>query len=556
MKVIYAIGMLTVILTLSFAPSTVQAAGDKVLFWLDLNDRADLATLRTEILDLGGRIVTLAPENALLVEVDSMQRDTLNSLEGVDNTRLCPTLDKSKTTRAVRSAPPILSDGLRDANDEETSRITPLLETDITIEANELSKDRAFAQKGDRDSLPSQVDNSVSEYFPPIGSQGSLGSCASWASGYYMATYIQAMDNNTDVSSEGLKAICSPGFLYPLVNMGEDHGSSLLYNLTILCDVGCASWATKPYDGSDFTTWPTEAAWLEALYARMDEVHIVSATSGGCSDENFANIKQLLANGTVAVTSTGVYPNWYNNYPNDADGIDNGVLYDISGEKLGGHAMTIVGYDDSKVYHTGSSTEYGAFLIANSWGADWGTSNTVNTERGFMWVAYDFFKADNGCFGYAAYTSDRVDYRPRMYAATGMTHPSRGVVRYRGGIGVTDDPDWESNPCIAYDGGTSIGLTPENRIVVDLTDALTSSPVTGESYPVYVQMHLHPVATSSGTINTVDFYYDEDNSGVFKIVESDDPVVTVTKGDSAYATADVTLVKVISAVGDVWNAYR
>ena len=44
---------------------------------------------------------------------------------------------------------------------------------------------------------------------------------------------------------------------------------------------------------------------------------------------------------------------------------------------LGGHAMCVVGYDDSK--------EGGAFKIMNSWGSDWG-------DRGFGWVRYREFK--------------------------------------------------------------------------------------------------------------------------------------------------------------------
>src|SRR5690625_7623232 len=42
-----------------------------------------------------------------------------------------------------------------------------------------------------------------------------------------------------------------------------------------------------------------------------------------------------------------------------------------------GHAMTIIGYDDSK----GSG---GAFRVVNSWGSDWG-------DKGYIWIDYQFF---------------------------------------------------------------------------------------------------------------------------------------------------------------------
>lgn len=49
-----------------------------------------------------------------------------------------------------------------------------------------------------------------------------------------------------------------------------------------------------------------------------------------------------------------------------------GVYKHVTGGALGGHAVSIVGYDDSKQ----------AWLIRNSWGEEWG-------EKGFAWVAYD-----------------------------------------------------------------------------------------------------------------------------------------------------------------------
>jgi hypothetical protein len=47
----------------------------------------------------------------------------------------------------------------------------------------------------------------------------------------------------------------------------------------------------------------------------------------------------------------------------------------------GGHAIVLVGYDDTK--RVGS--DLGAFRIANSWGATWG-------DHGFGWLGYRFFE--------------------------------------------------------------------------------------------------------------------------------------------------------------------
>ena len=51
--------------------------------------------------------------------------------------------------------------------------------------------------------LPAYVDNSQLKYFPPIRSQGSLGSCASWASVYYAMTHMYAMVRDLDAKNGG-----------------------------------------------------------------------------------------------------------------------------------------------------------------------------------------------------------------------------------------------------------------------------------------------------------------------------------------------------------------
>jgi C1A family cysteine protease len=48
-----------------------------------------------------------------------------------------------------------------------------------------------------------------------------------------------------------------------------------------------------------------------------------------------------------------------------------GVYSYVSGKKLGGHAILLVGYDDKEQ----------CFIVKNSWGPDWG-------ENGFFRIAY------------------------------------------------------------------------------------------------------------------------------------------------------------------------
>ena len=62
--------------------------------------------------------------------------------------------------------------------------------------------------------IPTSYDNSTSEYFPPIGDQGELGSCNSWAAVYYQMTFSvnKALDRPGNISAN----IMSPSFSFLL----------------------------------------------------------------------------------------------------------------------------------------------------------------------------------------------------------------------------------------------------------------------------------------------------------------------------------------------------
>ncbi|NIR02473.1 MAG: hypothetical protein GTN78_20115, partial [Gemmatimonadales bacterium] len=73
------------------------------------------------------------------------------------------------------------------------------------------------------------ADNSTLPYFPPIGDQETQSSCTAWAACYYYDTYLQAMDGGHDVSGGDPEHVCSPAFMYPLVNGGVDEGANTAY---------------------------------------------------------------------------------------------------------------------------------------------------------------------------------------------------------------------------------------------------------------------------------------------------------------------------------------
>ena len=75
------------------------------------------------------------------------------------------------------------------------------------------------------------------------------------------------------------------------------------------------------------------------------------------------SVKAALAKGPL-MTTLSVYADFMT--------YGSGVYKHVTGAALGGHAVSIVGFDDTKK----------AWLIRNSWGKEWGDS-------GFAWVSYD-----------------------------------------------------------------------------------------------------------------------------------------------------------------------
>ncbi|NJE62228.1 peptidase C1 [Thermococcus sp. 21S7] len=107
---------------------------------------------------------------------------------------------------------------------------------------------------------------------------------------------------------------------------------------------------------------------------------------------------------------------------------------------FGGHAVTIVGYDDSKQTTDGN----GVLIIANSWGSDWG-------DHGYFYISYDaarFGSAYRNSNGRAwVYVPKAADYTPSLMAVVGIEHPIRGETF--DGVTIFDDNASAGYPVLA-----------------------------------------------------------------------------------------------------------
>ena len=242
--------------------------------------------------------------------------------------------------------------------------------------------------------LPASVDNSRLMYFPPIRSQGNLGSCASFAVTYYQLSYMTAIQRNLDIrDGDDNTNKYSPKWSYNIINGGRDYGSTFPDNFALLEEHGACSWAELPYD-TDFRAWCLDpAVWRNALSVRTEPLQYIWNAS---SDTGIALAKELLTNGYVLTFGT-----YFNSWryvlihddpstPDDDSETWKSVAYWLTGSS-GSHAVTIVGYNDAiwaDVNGDGlvDPAEKGAFRVANSWGDQW-------EDQGFVWLAYDALRA-------------------------------------------------------------------------------------------------------------------------------------------------------------------
>ena len=322
--------------------------------------------------------------------------------------------------------------------------------------------------------VPVMVDNSELPAFPPIRSQGSLGSCASFSTTYYQWTHMVALAYGWDAKNGGDDYRMSPKWTYNFVNDGENAGSTSWAPFNVLEDQGCATWAQFPYNGANnpvnYRPWCMETdTWRSALRYRLDQR---GSVYGIDRLEGLQGLKQMLANGFVLHLSTYIN-SWQflaGGVPDDPTTTEDdpyvgqSVCHWMNGNN-GPHGMTVVGYNDAiwvDVNGDGQvdEGEKGALKIANSWGSGWHSG-------GFTWIAYDALRdvsrvpgapeaGRRGAFNSAIWATVRQDYQAVMTGEFTLTHALRDQLQVTLGIGETSDvePTLRFYPsALSYNGG-------------------------------------------------------------------------------------------------------
>jgi C1A family cysteine protease len=223
---------------------------------------------------------------------------------------------------------------------------------------------KAAAKRG---LMPTKVD--LSALMPPVGDQGKQGSCVAWSSTYALRGYYVAKNDRLQVTNPQNQP--SPAYVYNHANFDKGiitcraAGMQVFHALDIL-RAGVVSMAEMPYDQENCSPAPDVAMQTRAKKFRIDAWEYIDPT-------DIETIKGYLSAGNPVEFAMNLAPS----FPM----FRGGGVYSRPGTEQqdpnGGHAMVLIGYDDSRK----------AFLLQNSWSTGWG-------DKGRALISYDTFKSD------------------------------------------------------------------------------------------------------------------------------------------------------------------
>jgi C1A family cysteine protease len=202
--------------------------------------------------------------------------------------------------------------------------------------------------------LPLKVD--LSYKMPPIFDQGNLGSCTAQALSA-LVTFLKPKFTGSRL----FLYYCERGYEE---SIPTDSGASLEDGIKSLIKFGICPESDWPYIIPKFNIKPPQICYINALKEQALQVENINSSSvqamKNCLNQGFPFVIGFLvfpSFESAIVAKTGMVP-----YPNANE------------KPLGGHAILVVGFDDSKA----------CFYCRNSWGSNWGI-------KGYFFIPYNYF---------------------------------------------------------------------------------------------------------------------------------------------------------------------
>ncbi len=211
---------------------------------------------------------------------------------------------------------------------------------------------------------------SIKNYCPEIGDQGDYGTCVAWASAFYARTIIEAKQKKLTKAQINNETF-SPTWIYEQIKFEFDSACKFGSYIEKAMDVMKKSGTAKLYDlkyqcGAPITPSIRSNA-VDYKIKDYKRLFDLSATN----ETKIKRVKKTLSQQKPVIIGFNTPPSFFN-----AGTRWNPANNDSPRKVYGGHAMTVIGYDDNKFG--------GAFEVINSWDTKWG-------NNGFAWIRYKDF---------------------------------------------------------------------------------------------------------------------------------------------------------------------
>lgn len=225
----------------------------------------------------------------------------------------------------------------------------------------------AKLSKGEYDNLPKSI--SLKSYAPTPGNQGRTGTCTAWSTAFHAYTIAESIKLNRTQIDKTDKETFSPSFIYNQIRDAEgcNEGTCIDEALSTMKFIGNLKIRIFPFN-CDAIVQSSDSK-LASSYKIYDFRRLFNIES----NQKILPVKKALSEkNPVIIGMKCCTPSFYSMN-------NSGYWTPTQAEHntdFGGHAMTIIGYDDN--------LNGGSFQIINSWGTAWG-------DDGYFWIKYTDF---------------------------------------------------------------------------------------------------------------------------------------------------------------------